>query len=90
MGGANGKAKGSESLWEWVCGRGSVHKDSRHDTSQGHHGQGSQFTSLCIFLFHQVVYIDTEGTFRPDRIRQIAEAKGVSPEAAMENIVYAR
>eukprot|EP00913_Durusdinium_trenchii_P014968 g14040.t1 len=38
----------------------------------------------------KVVYIDTEGTFRPDRIRQIAEAKGVSPEAAMENIVYAR
>lgn len=28
----------------------------------------------------KVVYIDTEGTFRPDRIRQIAEAKGVSPE----------
>eukprot|EP00928_Gymnodinium_smaydae_P048302 TRINITY_DN32281_c0_g1_i1.p1 TRINITY_DN32281_c0_g1~~TRINITY_DN32281_c0_g1_i1.p1 ORF type:complete len:351 (+),score=107.43 TRINITY_DN32281_c0_g1_i1:83-1135(+) len=38
----------------------------------------------------KVVYIDTEGTFRPERIRQIAEAKGVSAEAAMENIVYAR
>mmetsp|Transcript_108986 Transcript_108986/g.313927 ORF Transcript_108986/g.313927 Transcript_108986/m.313927 type:complete len:350 (-) Transcript_108986:406-1455(-) len=38
----------------------------------------------------KVVYIDTEGTFRPERIRQIAEAKGVSPEAAMDNIIYAR
>ncbi|CAK8993561.1 unnamed protein product [Durusdinium trenchii] len=38
----------------------------------------------------KVVYIDTEGTFRPERLRQIAEAKGVSAEAAMENIIYAR
>ncbi|CAE7738955.1 DMC1A, partial [Symbiodinium necroappetens] len=38
----------------------------------------------------KVVYIDTEGTFRPERIRQIAEGKGVSAEAAMNNIVYAR
>merc|ERR1712151_1415547 len=38
----------------------------------------------------KVVYIDTEGTFRPERIRQIAEAKGVSAEAAMDNIIYAR
>lgn len=38
----------------------------------------------------KVIYIDTEGTFRPERIRQIAESKGVSAEAAMDNIVYAR
>uniref|UniRef100_A0A7S1LBG9 Meiotic recombination protein DMC1 n=1 Tax=Alexandrium catenella TaxID=2925 RepID=A0A7S1LBG9_ALECA len=38
----------------------------------------------------KVVYIDTEGTFRPERIKQIAEGKGVSAEAAMDNIVYAR
>nr|QDO16539.1 meiotic recombination protein DMC1 [Crypthecodinium cohnii]USW07891.1 meiotic recombination protein DMC1 [Crypthecodinium cohnii] len=38
----------------------------------------------------KVLYIDTEGTFRPERVRQIAEGKGVSPEAAMDNIVYAR
>lgn len=38
----------------------------------------------------KVVYIDTEGTFRPERIRQIAEGKGVSADAAMENIIYAR
>lgn len=38
----------------------------------------------------KVVYIDTEGTFRPERIRQIAESKGVSADAAMDNILYAR
>lgn len=29
----------------------------------------------------EVVYIDTEGKFRPERLRQFAESKGVSPEA---------
>eukprot|EP00931_Biecheleriopsis_adriatica_P107397 TRINITY_DN81742_c0_g1_i1.p1 TRINITY_DN81742_c0_g1~~TRINITY_DN81742_c0_g1_i1.p1 ORF type:complete len:351 (-),score=116.71 TRINITY_DN81742_c0_g1_i1:80-1132(-) len=38
----------------------------------------------------KVIYIDTEGTFRPERIRQIAEGKGVSAEAAMDNILYVR
>jgi meiotic recombination protein DMC1 len=38
----------------------------------------------------KVVYIDTEGTFRPERVKQIAEGKGVSSEAAMDNIIYAR
>lgn len=35
----------------------------------------------------KVAYIDTEGTFRPDRIRAIAERFSVDPEAALENIV---
>lgn len=38
----------------------------------------------------KVAYIDTEGTFRPERIAQIAERFGVDPEAAQENIAYAR
>jgi len=36
------------------------------------------------------VYIDTEGTFRPERIRQIAEAKGANPENVLKNILVAR
>ena len=56
------------------------------------------------FLNHpQVAYIDTEGetsqgiasstsrppgTFRPDRIRSIAERFGVDAEAALGNILY--
>lgn len=33
---------------------------------------------------------DTEGTFRPERIVEIAERFGVDPDQALENIVYAR
>ncbi|KAF7330049.1 RecA family ATPase [Mycena kentingensis (nom. inval.)] len=38
----------------------------------------------------KVAYIDTEGTFRPDRIKAIAERFGVEPSMALENILYAR
>ncbi|EER33117.1 meiotic recombination protein DMC1 [Candida tropicalis MYA-3404] len=38
----------------------------------------------------RVAYIDTEGTFRPDRIRSIAERYGVDPDTCLENISYAR
>ncbi|KAI9719254.1 MAG: hypothetical protein M1812_003584 [Candelaria pacifica] len=38
----------------------------------------------------KVAYIDTEGTFRPERIAQIAERFGMDPEQAQENIAYAR
>lgn len=38
----------------------------------------------------KVAYIDTEGTFRPERIAQIAERFGVDPDSAQENISYAR
>ncbi|KAG1754833.1 Rad51-domain-containing protein [Suillus paluster] len=38
----------------------------------------------------KVAYIDTEGTFRPDRIRSIAERFGVDGNMALENILYAR
>ncbi len=36
------------------------------------------------------VFIDTEGTFRPQRIKQIAEAMGADPEKALKNILVAR
>lgn len=38
----------------------------------------------------KAVYIDTEGTFRPERIRQIAEAIGANPEKVLKNIFVAR
>lgn len=38
----------------------------------------------------KVAYIDTEGTFRPERITQIAERFGVDPETTQDNITYAR
>lgn len=36
------------------------------------------------------VYIDTEGTFRPQRIKQIAEGIGANPEKVLKNILVAR
>ncbi|KAJ7246311.1 Rad51-domain-containing protein [Mycena haematopus] len=38
----------------------------------------------------KVAYIDTEGTFRPDRIKSIADRFGVDGQMALENILYAR
>ena len=36
------------------------------------------------------VFIDTEGTFRPARIKQIAEGLGADPEKVLKNILVAR
>jgi meiotic recombination protein DMC1 len=38
----------------------------------------------------KAVFIDTEGTFRPERLRTIANRFGVDPDLALENVVYAR
>ena len=36
------------------------------------------------------IYIDTEGTFRPERIIQIASYRGIEPKKALKNIIYLR
>ena len=41
-------------------------------------------------LAGEVFYIDTEDTFRPERIAQMAEAIGMNPEEALERIHVAR
>jgi DNA repair protein RadA len=38
----------------------------------------------------KTVFIDTEGTFRPARIKQIAEGLGANPEKVLKNIFVAR
>ncbi|KAL4215951.1 putative meiotic recombination protein DMC1 [Rhizopus microsporus] len=38
----------------------------------------------------KAAYIDTEGTFRPDRISAIADRYGVDPDIVLDNIVVAR
>lgn len=38
----------------------------------------------------KAVLIDTEGTFRPQRIRQIAEGIGANPEKVLKNLLVAR
>lgn len=41
-------------------------------------------------LSGNAVYIDTEGTFRWERIEAMARAKGLDPDTVMENILYIR
>jgi len=38
----------------------------------------------------KAVYIDTEGTFRPERVRQFAEGIGANPDKVLKNILVAR
>ncbi|UYP45220.1 Protein RecA [Candidatus Lokiarchaeum ossiferum] len=38
----------------------------------------------------KALYIDSEGTFRPERIIQMSEAKGLDYREVLKNIVYAR
>mmetsp|Transcript_92879 Transcript_92879/g.194116 ORF Transcript_92879/g.194116 Transcript_92879/m.194116 type:complete len:383 (+) Transcript_92879:94-1242(+) len=38
----------------------------------------------------KALYIDTEGTFRPERLVQIAERYGLNEEDVLENVTYAR
>ncbi|MBC8444085.1 DNA repair and recombination protein RadA [Candidatus Woesearchaeota archaeon] len=38
----------------------------------------------------EAVYIDTENTFRPERIIQLAEGAGMNPEKALKNVKVAR
>ena len=38
----------------------------------------------------KIFFIDTENTFRPDRIRQFAEGAGLDPERVLKNIMVAR
>lgn len=38
----------------------------------------------------KVAYIDTEGTFRPERIKQIAVRFDLDPDVTLDNIMYAR
>ncbi|MBI3334175.1 DNA repair and recombination protein RadA [Candidatus Pacearchaeota archaeon] len=38
----------------------------------------------------KAVFIDTEGTFRPERIMQVAEGVGANPDKVLKNILVAR
>ena len=38
----------------------------------------------------KVLFLDTEGTFAPQRVNDIAKARGLDPKKTLENIIYAR
>lgn len=90
---------GSKSMDELLGGRG---LESRAITEAfGAYGSGKTQVGLTLAVNVQLpldqggsngkaVFIDTEGTFRPSRIKQIAEKKGLNPEKVLKNIFVAR
>jgi DNA repair protein RadA len=90
---------GSENLNELLGGRGI---ESRAITEAfGAFGSGKTQLGLTLAVNTQLpkekggaggkaVFIDTEGTFRPARVKQIAEGIGANPEMVLKNILVAR
>lgn len=90
---------GSKNFDELLGGRGI---ESRAITEAfGAYGSGKTQLGLTLAVNVQLpgekggangktVFIDTEGTFRPQRIRQIAESMGANPEKVLKNIFVAR
>jgi DNA repair protein RadA len=90
---------GSENLNELLGGKGI---ETRAMTeAYGAFGSGKTQLGLTLSVNVQLpkekggaegkaVYIDTEGTFRPERIRQIAEGIGANAETVLKNILVAR
>ena len=90
---------GSENLDNLLGGRGI---ETRAITEAfGAYGSGKTQLGLSLAVSAQLpadkggangkaVYIDTEGTFRPERVKQIAESIGANPEKVLKNIFVAR
>jgi len=90
---------GSKNFNELLGGRGI---ESRSITEAfGAYGSGKTQLGLTLAVNVQLplekggvngkcVFIDTEGTFRPARVKQIAEGLGANPEKVLKNIFVAR
>ena len=90
---------GSKNINELLGGKGI---ESRAITEAfGAYGSGKTQLGLTLAVNTQLplenggasgktVFIDTEGTFRPARIKQIAEGLGANPEKVLRNIFVAR
>ncbi|MBN1501921.1 DNA repair and recombination protein RadA [Candidatus Woesearchaeota archaeon] len=63
----------------------------------GEFGSGKTQIAFALAVMSQkhdpssvVVFIDTENTFRPERIAQLAKAKGLNPDKVLKNVRVAR
>ncbi len=90
---------GSESLNDLLGGKGVESKSITE--AYGQYGSGKSQLAFMLAVNVQLpkdkggaggkaVFIDTEGTFRPSRIKQIAEGMGANPEKVLKNILVAR
>ena len=54
-------------------------------------GRSSIWVGVCSAVFHTVIVSsDTENTFRPDRLRPIADRFNLDQEAVLDNVLYSR
>ena len=92
-------SSGSKNIDELLGGRGIETKAITE--AFGAYGSGKTQLGLCLAVNTQLplekggangkaIYIDTEGTFRPERIKQLAEGIGANPEKVLKNIFVAR
>ncbi|XP_066520664.1 meiotic recombination protein DMC1/LIM15 homolog isoform X2 [Hoplias malabaricus] len=51
---------------------------------------GAQLPGEGGYTGGKVIFIDTENTFRPDRLKEIADRFNVDHEAVLDNVLYAR
>ncbi len=90
---------GSKNLDNLLGGRGIESKAITE--AYGAFGSGKTQLGLTLAVYVQLpkeqggangkaVFIDTEGTFRPERIKQIAEGIGAQPDKVLKNILVAR
>ena len=95
----NNVTTGSVNLNNLLVGKGIETKAITE--AYGAYGSGKTQLGLCLAVNVQLpkeqggangkaVFIDTEGTFRPSRIRQIAEGIGANSEKVLKNILVAR
>jgi DNA repair protein RadA len=61
----------------------------------GRSGSGKSQLAMQASLFaawngRRVLYIDSEGSFRPERMEEMAEARGWDAKSLLEKVVYAR
>lgn len=90
---------GSKNLDNLLGGKGIETKSITE--AYGAFGSGKTQLGLCLAVNVQLpleqggiggkaVYIDTEGTFRPERVRQLAERYGANSDKVLKNILVAR
>jgi len=59
-------------------------------SSSGKSQLAMQATVMAAAKGWRSVYVDTEATFRPERVAQIAEVRGLDPKATLDSVFFVR
>jgi len=82
---------GSQEVDELFGGKGIETKSITQFYGQSATGKTQLCHTLCVTVQqlqtdYKAIYIDTEGTFRTERLTEIAKARGLDPTIAIENV----